>query len=127
MSIKHFLLWMPMIAIAFMNASIRQLVFIKHMSELRAHQLSTFTLILLCSIYIWFVFPYLDVQNIKQSFVIGSVWVVLTVVFEFSLGRLTNRSWPDLLQDYNIIAGRIWLIFLLYLFLLPCLIYVIRK
>lgn len=127
MSINQFLLWLPMIAIAFLNASIRQLVFIKYMSELRAHQLSTLTLILLCSIYTWFIFPYMKVQNIKQSLLIGLVWVALTVLFEFSLGRLTNRSWSALLQDYNIISGRIWLIFLLSLFLLPCLFYIVRK
>jgi hypothetical protein len=110
-----------------MNASIRQLVFVKYMSELRAQQLSTLTLILLCSVYTWFVFPYMKVQNIKQSLLIGLVWVALTILFEFSLGRLTNRSWSALLQDYNFISGRIWLIFLLSLFLLPYLIYTIKK
>ena len=46
-----------MIAIAFANATLRQLVFIKHFKELQAHQLSTCTLIILCSIYVWFIFP----------------------------------------------------------------------
>ena len=127
MSIAHFLFWTPMIAIAFLNAAIRQFVFIKHMSELQAHQLSTLTLIILCSVYTWFIFPYLKVQNTEQSFLIGAVWVTLTILFEFSLGRLTNRSWGDLLQDYNIFSGRIWPIFLLALFLLPYLIYISKK
>src|SRR3954452_7809741 len=102
--IKYFLLWLPMIVIAFINATLRQLVFIKYISELRAHQVSTITLIILCSIYIWFVFPLLDIQNFKQAVLIGLVWVVLTVLFEFSLGRLTKKSWAYLLKDYNIFA-----------------------
>lgn len=116
-----------MIVIAFANATLRELVFIKHFSEFRAHQWSTITLIILCSIYVWFVFPLLKIQNAKQAFLIGFIWVLLTVAFEFSLGRLTNKSWAYLLQDYNLFAGRIWLLFLLCLFLLPYVFYVIRN
>lgn len=127
MLLKYFLFWLPMIAIAFLNATLRQLVLVKYMSELRAHQLSTVTLILLCTIYTAVVFRFLPVQNVKQSLLIGLVWVALTILFEFSLGRFTRRSWTELLHDYNLLAGRIWLIFLLTLFLLPCLFFIIRK
>ena len=127
MSTKHFLLWLPMIAIAFANAAIRQLFFIKYFSELRAHQLSTITLIILCFIYVGFVFPFLSIQNGKQAILIGLIWVVLTVLFEFSLGRIVNRSWKNLLQDYSIIEGRIWLLFLICLFFMPFVLYTLRK
>ena len=127
MELKHFLLWLPMIAIAFANASIRELFFVKHFSDLRAHQLSTLTLILLCTVYIWLVLPRLDIQNSGQALLIGFIWVLLTVAFEFSLGRLTGKSWDYLLRDYNILAGRIWSVFLLCLFLLPYLCYLFKK
>lgn len=127
MNIKHFLLWLPMIAIAFSNASLRQLVFVKHFNDLQAHQLSTITLIIFCSIYIWFVFPMLSITNYKQAILIGSVWSLLTIVFEFSLGRLTNKSWEYLFRDYNLFAGRIWLLFLICLLLLPCIFYFLRQ
>lgn len=127
MSVKHFLFWLPMIVIAFANATLRELVFVKHFSEFRAHQLSTITLIVLCSIYVSFVFRLLNVQNSKQAFLIGFVWVLLTVAFEFSLGRLTSKSWQYLFQDYNLFAGRIWLLFLMVLFLLPYIFYALRN
>ena len=124
---NYFLLWIPMILIAFANATFRQLVFIKKMNELRAHQLSTITLIILCSIYVWFIFPHLYIPNIQQAFLAGGMWIMLTVLFEFSLGLFTGRSFSTLLTDYNLMAGRIWLFFLLWLFLLPYVNYVIRK
>ena len=127
MNINHFLLWLPMIVIAIINGTIRQLFFIKSMNELRAHQLSTITLILFCSIYLWFVFPILDVHSITQALFIGFIWTLLTISFEFLLGRLTNKSWTYLLQDYNIAKGHIWPIFLISLFLLPCLLYLIKN
>jgi hypothetical protein len=126
MGIRYFLLWLPMILIAFANAMIRQLIFIKHVSELSAHQLSTITLILLCAAYVWFVYPLLRIGNSIQTFTIGFIWVLLTVAFEFSLGRLTNKSWHFLFQQYNILAGNIWVIFLLCLFMMPFLAYKLR-
>lgn len=125
MVIRHLLLWLPMIILAFANATIRELVFVKYLSEIRAHQLSTVTLIIFCSIYIWFVFPLLNIQKPMQGILIGFVWVLLTVAFEFSLGRLTNKSWEYLFRDYNIFAGRLWLVFLVCLSLLPYLFYML--
>lgn len=116
-----------MIIIAFANATFRQLVFIKYMNELRAHQLSTLTLIILCSIYVWLIFPHLDIPNTHQTFVAGTLWVALTVLFEFALGLLTGRSFSALFTDYNLMAGRIWIFFLLWLLLLPYINFVIRK
>lgn len=127
MLIKHFFLWLPMILIAFVNATLRELLIVKYFSEFKAHQLSTIILIIFCSIYIWFVFPWLNIQNGKQAFKIGVIWVLLTVAFEFTLGRLTNKSWSSLFQDYNLLAGRIWLLFLLSLFILPYLIHIFRS
>ena len=116
-----------MVAIAFLNATLRQLVFVSYFGELDAHQLSTITLIILCSIYVVFIFPYLGIEDGKHALLSGFTWAVLTVLFEFSLGLATNRSWSDLLQDYNIAAGRIWLLFLVWLSLLPYGIFVFRK
>ena len=116
-----------MIVIAFANATLRELVFIKQYTEFRAHQLSTITLIILCAIYVWFVFPQLKIQNTRQALLVGLAWMLLTVVFEFSLGRLTNKSWAYLFRDYNLLAGRIWLVFLVCLLFLPYVFYVLRS
>ena len=116
-----------MIVLAFANATIREIWLIKHYSELRASQLSTISLIIFCAIYIWFILPVLNIQNYMQAFLIGLIWVILTIAFEFALGRLTNKSWEFLLQNYNVSEGRLWPVFLLCLFLMPYLFYVIRN
>lgn len=116
-----------MILVAFANATLRELVFIKHHSEFRAHQLSTITLIILCTVYTWLISPRLNIQNSKQAFGIGFIWVLLTVAFEFLLGRLANKSWEYLFQNYNLFAGRVWVIFIFCLFILPYSVYVVRN
>lgn len=126
MTIDQILLWLPMIAIAFSNAALREIVLIKRFSDLRAHQLSTLTLIVFCSIYVWFLFPVLEIKSPRQAILIGLVWSILTIAFEFTLGRITNKSWDYLFRDYNLKEGRIWLLFLLSLSVLPYLVFVFR-
>lgn len=127
MNTKLIIFWLPMILIAFANATLRELIFSKLYNEFRAHQLSTLTLIVLCAVYTWFIFPQLNIQQPRQAILVGGLWVVLTVIFEFTLGRITNKSWEYLFENYNLLAGRIWLIFLLCLFLMPYLVYLIRN
>ncbi|HEX5025234.1 MAG TPA: hypothetical protein VFV68_08170 [Agriterribacter sp.] len=127
MSFKYFMFWVPMIVIAIANGMLRQFALMNYMNQLSAHQLSTLILIALCSMYIWLVFPLLDIKSVKQAVLTGAIWVVLTILFEFSLGRLVNRSWESLLQDYNIIEGRIWPFFLYCLLFLPYVVYVLKK
>ena len=119
MTIKQILFWLPMILIAFANAMLRQVFFITSMSELKAHQLSTITLMIFCFLYVWYISPFMHIYNVKQALLIGFVWMLLTVVFEFSIGRLTNKSWSYLLDNYNITMGHIWPLFLLWLLILP--------
>lgn len=127
MDIKYILYWLPMILIAFANATLRELVIVRYFNEFLSGQLSTITLIVFCGIYIWLILPYLNILNSGEAFLIGIVWVVLTMAFEFTLGRLTNKSWAELFREYNLFAGNLWSLFLLCLFILPYLFYIIRN
>ncbi len=124
---RYIVLWIPMIVIAFANATLRELVLINYMSVFRAHQLSTITLILFCTVYTWFVFPSLKIQNSRQAFMIGLIWTLFTIAFEFTLGRLTNKTWEYLFQNYDLFSGNLWVLFLVCLFFLPYVVYVYRK
>ena len=116
-----------MIVLAFVNAGLREMVFIKYFNDLQAHQLSTITLIILCLIYVGIVFRFLNIQNSRQALLIGFVWMVLTILFEFVLGRMMNNSWEELLQNYDLLAGKIWPVFLICLFLIPYIFYRFKK
>jgi hypothetical protein len=54
--------------------------------------------------------------------------VALTVLFEFIFGRLVMKHpWSKLLADYNLLAGRLWLLVLLWLVIAPVLFFVVQK
>jgi apolipoprotein N-acyltransferase len=129
MVLKYFLAWFPMVGIAILNGILRQSGYGPYFAELTAHQISTGTGIILMSIYIRIVTGYFPIQSSRQAAGIGVLWFVLTVVFEFGFGHfLMGHSWSKLFHDYNILEGRVWALFLIWLTISPYLFFkLIRK
>ena len=40
---------------------------------------------------------------------VGALWLVLTLAFEFALGRfVSGLSWREMLGEYDLASGRLW-------------------
>jgi uncharacterized protein YacL len=118
--VRYVIAWIPMLLIAIANGAFRQQILEKSMSELRAHQLSTVIGSALIGLFIWAVVRICPIASTWQALLIGLIWLVLTVAFEFVFGRFVmHRSWPLLLGDYNVFKGRVWAVFLIWLTLAP--------
>jgi len=125
---KYILAWIPMVFIAIANGVLRQAWYGKHLSELYAHQLSSLIGALLFGAYIWMIVRYWKPVSARQSMIIGLVWLGLTVAFEFLFGHFVmEHSWPRLLQDYNLLAGRVWSLLLVWVAVAPCFFYRLQK
>ena len=62
--------------------------------------------------------------GVAQAWAIGVLWLALTVAFEFGFGHfVAGHSWSRLGQDYNLLAGRLWVLILLWLAVAPSLFY----
>lgn len=123
MLIKYFLLWLPMIFIAVLNGAARDLWYKKHTGELTGHQISTVALTILFGFYITFILKSYPPTSTLESLQIGLLWLALTLLFEFGLGRLRGNKWSSLLYDYNIFEGRIWVLIPIWVTLAPYLFY----
>ena len=45
----------------------------------------------------------------RQLLKVGTIWLVSTVAFEFLFGHFgAGLSWAELLQEYNLLRGRLW-------------------
>ena len=56
----------------------------------------------------------------SQTWLLGALWLLLTILFEFSFGMLVMKhSFAHLLAYYNIFAGRTWAFFLVAVFVAP--------
>jgi hypothetical protein len=121
---KYIFLWVPMVFIAIANGLLRDISYGRRMRELRAHQLSTGTGIILLGIYIAFVMGLWPPTSAGQAIAIGLIWCAMTILFEFGFGRfVAGHPWERLLQDYNILAGRVWPAILVWVAMAPYLIF----
>jgi len=94
------------------------------MSELYAHQLSTAIGSILIGFCIRLIIRIWPPSSRRHAVLIGFVWVVLTMAFELFMGLvLAHKSLAGVLYDYNIAAGRVWALFLVWLFFTPLLFY----
>jgi hypothetical protein len=53
--------------------------------------------------------------------------LLLTIGFEFIFGHFVmGNPWPLLLRDYNILAGRLWVVVLIWITIAPFVLYQVR-
>lgn len=89
-------------------------------SDLVAHQLSTISGILLTGIIVWFLWKRRPLESSREAWIVGIVWFLLTVLFEFGFGHfIAGHSWQLLFADYNILNGRVWSLFLIWVLMMP--------
>ena len=119
--------WLVLLALAVSNGVVREVTYGQSLSELHAHQLSTVMRITLTGIVVWTFARYFPIQSRTVALLIGGIWVSLTVAFEFVFGHyVAGHSWEKLLFDYNLVAGRMWLVFRLWILMLPYIVFRVR-
>ena len=109
LTLFSFLAWVPMVFIAILNGAIRQGWYAKHVTELRAHQISTVTGIALFAAYMLALFRVWKIASVRQPLLTGFLWLGFTVAFEFLFGRyVMGHAWSRLLKDYDVTGGHLW-------------------
>lgn len=122
--LKYIWAWFPMVIIAIMNGFFREKFLTNYFNSLQAHQLSSVSMIILLGVYIWIVFKIFFPASAYQSILIGLIWLLFTVIFEFLFGHYAmGNSWNKLLSDYNILEGKVWVFVLIWIAMAPYIIY----
>ena len=117
-----------MVFIAIFNGIIREYTYGKFLSNLYSHQISCLTAIILFVFYIGVITYFFPLESTLQALTIGLIWLALTITFEFIFGHyIVGHSWEKLLEDYNLLAGRLWVMVLLWVTLAPFTFYYLRK
>ncbi|MCB9248493.1 MAG: hypothetical protein H6613_08085 [Ignavibacteriales bacterium] len=128
-----FFIWLLFAVITVFFGAFREIVFIP-LTGLNGN-LARALLLPLAFFYI-FGITYLFLKKTKaaynsiDSIKIGILWLVLTILFEFSFGGLVmGHSLDKLLADYNLLEGKTWGLFLICILIAPYLVnkYMIKK
>lgn len=109
--VKYIVAWLGMMALAVANGIARDKVYGPRVGELAGHQFSTAILLIAFGAYFYALERLWPLYSRNLAWVIGVVWLIMTLLFETALGRLVAREpWRKIFADYNILAGRLWIL-----------------
>lgn len=112
--------WLGMVIIGILNGLLREYTYGRALGEPTAHQLSSVIAIFLFGLYIWVLTGLSRPESGRQALIIGGMWLMMTVAFEFLFGHyVAGHSWSHLLQDYHLLKGRVWPLVLICVTLAP--------
>jgi hypothetical protein len=107
------MVWCLLLGLAVVNGGIRESWIIPRAGAAGGHAISTVALCVLILLLSLTTIRWIRPVSGPEAWAIGGVWLGLTLGFEFLAGHyLFGNSWSRLLDDYNILAGRIWVLVL---------------
>lgn len=119
--------WVLLLILASANGAVRETWLVPRLGIGLARAVSTIMLSLLIIGAGWFLTPWMGPRTTQEALTIGIIWVLLTLAFEFIAGRfIFGRTWSELFAEYNLMAGRIWIMVLVITLLTPVVTFVRR-
>ena len=121
--------WFVFLVVAFTLGTVRELVVTPLTGEDGAHIVGTLAVVAaFLGIMLIFVQRVRDDCTSGDFWLIGLLWLAMTVCFEFLFFHFVGgKPWDELLADYNVAQGRIWILVLLTTLLGPPAIHAILR
>ena len=107
-----FFVWLGFAILAVAGGVLRIILLAPRMGEYAANVAETLSLVVILAGLIWIAVPWLSPElEVKPVRMLGVFWFGLTIAFEFLFGRfIDGASWGALLANYDISAGRLWIL-----------------
>jgi hypothetical protein len=107
--LKALVVWVVLLVLAIVNGAFREAVLSPALGAQWGHVTSTVLLSAVVVLLAALSIGWIGAPSDSEAARVGLVWTALVLAFEFLAGHfLFNRSWQYLLADYNVLAGRIW-------------------
>lgn len=108
---KAIVIWFLLMVLAIANGTVRVKVIIPYTGLTAGLAISTVMLCALILLATWLSIRWLGPNDAVQAWAIGLLWLAMTLGFEFGAGHfLFKKPWSELLVDYDITQGRIWVL-----------------
>ena len=104
--VRGLCVWLVIMMVESLHGIVRQALLAPMVGEFRARQIRVFTGAVLILIVSVLFIRWIGVRSSARLLFLGVLWVVLTVAFEFILGRfILGLPWERLLEDYYLLHG----------------------
>lgn len=112
---RALVVWCALAVLMIAQGWARELFVAPALGQLRAHQLSSVTGALIIVGVATLTLGWLGAAGRSgRQLRLGGFWLALTVLFEFVFGHwVAGHPWERLLRDYDLTAGRLWILVLL--------------
>ena len=122
------LAWLLILCLAVANGALREAVLIPSLGKSYGLVLSGGMLLLLVALVAYAFVRARRHTSPSQGLFVGAYWLILTLAFEFSFGRLVqHKSWAELFDAYTFEDGNIWPVVLLVTLVAPYCAAVMRR
>ena len=113
-------IWLLLIALAMLNGIVREKYLVPLLGQQIALPVSGIFLSAMIFVVTFVLLPFLGTLKPSQYWLVGGMWLCITVLFEFIFGRYAmGQSWEKLLDAYNVLEGNLWVLVLLITALSP--------
>lgn len=121
MLLRACLVWIALAIAMVALGTARDRLLAPRLGDLAAHQLSCFMGSLLILAVAYATLPWLGLLDAPSlQLEVGSFWLLLTLPFELLSGHwVAGQSWSRLLENYNLLRGRLLLVVLAVILLAP--------
>jgi hypothetical protein len=103
---RAIVVWLGLIGAEMVHGIVRSIILVPRVGDARARQIGVFAGSLVNLSITHLFIQWIGARTTRTLVGIGVVWMVLTVVFEVTFGRLVMRSsWERLRSDYDLVHG----------------------
>ncbi|MBI4166774.1 MAG: hypothetical protein HY508_13695 [Acidobacteria bacterium] len=118
--VRALLVWLVMMGVEFCHGALRTLFLAPLLGDFRARQVSVLTGSVLIVFVAYVFIHWIRAESAASQLAVGVLWLLLTVAFEASLGHyIFQLSWEAVLEDFNLLQGRLMPLGLVVLTLSP--------
>ena len=118
---KVFFIWFLIAVAESVHGTLRRIFLVPRIGEHLSHQIGV---VIGCAIIFtiaWLCIRWFGPGSLRQQFQAGALWVVLTLIFEFSLGYFFGYSLERILSDYNLAKGGVMVFGIFFMLFSPAL------
>lgn len=117
---RSLIVWFAMLIMASVNGGVREALLVPAMGPGAGRAVSTLLLCAIVFLLTYLTIRWIDPRPPRGVWIIGALWVALTLGFEFMAGHfLFGNPWSELLEEYNVFRGRIWILAVVSIFVAP--------
>jgi hypothetical protein len=111
---RALVIWFVILVFASINGALREGAIVPAVGDVAGRAIRTVMLSGLILLLTWLTIEWIHPRSAADAWRVGAVWVAMTLTFEFLAGHyLFGNPWGRLLEDYNLLRGRIWVLALI--------------